>query len=180
MEQNNELQSLSENKQNNPNKNIAAVVVLVIVLVAGGYFIFQNKIWNLKEKRMKDMPKNVVTPQIARVSANNLQKEMPANFPKEIPLNGKIKVIESYSAAYPNSTTKQSTISFQSSKTSKENYDFYSKWAKDNKWEIKNSLKQENLMSLYLQKNQTVLNITINPKTSSNAKSEVNVTYAEF
>ena len=168
-EQENKEQEFLKDKQNIPNKNVIGVVLIVVVIV-GGYFVFKNQ--TPKSKQEEQKPKTVVIPQFARVSANNLQKELPINFPKEIPLNGKTKVLESYSATYPNLTAKQSTISFQSSKTPKENYDFYDKWAKDNEWKTLNSSQQENLMSLYFQKNQTTLNIVINNK--------INITYAEI
>ena len=165
--------------QNNPNKNIIGIVVLIVVLIAGGFFVYKNKSWKFRKENI--IPKNVVTPQVTKVSEDKLQKEMPLGFPKDIPLNGKVKIIESYNAAYAqNQNIKQSTINFESKNTSKENYDFYSKWSKDNKWKVSSNSKQENLMSLYLQKNQTTLNITIIPKTSSNTKSEVNVTYMEI
>ena len=171
-------------KRINDNMKISKIigaVVLIIILLIGGFYVFKNKVWKIGQEKQQEIKlKNVVTPQITKIPEDKLQKEMPVGFPKEIPLNGKTKVIESYDAAYAqNQNIKQATINFESSKSIKENYDFYSKWAKDNKWEIKDS-KQENPMSLYGQKNQTILNITIIPKTSPNTKSEVNITYGEF
>ena len=177
--QNKDNQFLSPDGQNNFSRNTAVVVILVVVILAGGYFIFRNS-ESKKLKPQEIVPKPLATPEVARVSADNLQKELPQDFPKDIPLNGKVKIIESYSMTYLNSTAKQSTISFESSKSIKENYDFYTKWTKDNEWGVANSPKQDNLASLYGQKNQATLNIVIIPKISGKIKSEVNITYGGF
>ena len=111
IERENKEQDFSQNGQDKPNRNIVGVIVLVIVLLVGGYFVFKNS----GSKRLKPqeiIPKPLVTPEVARISEDRLQKELPQDFLKEIPLNGKVKIIESYSATYPNSTVKQSTISF--------------------------------------------------------------------
>ncbi len=167
--------------QEDSQKNVKIILLLIVVLLAG-YFLYEKSFFVKKEENKPQEPiKKIITPQVTKISEDKLQKELPQSFLLTLPLNGKTKIIESYNLGYTqNPNIKQATTKFESSKTTKENYDFYEKWAKDNKWEIKNSSKQDNLMSLYGQKNQTILNITIIPKTLDNAKSEVNITYAEF
>ena len=172
-------QDYLENK-NYPNKNIIGIVVLILVLAIGGYFVFKNS-GSKKIKPQEVIPKPVATPEIVRIPEDRLQKEMPVGFPKELSFNGKIRTIESYSEGYAqNPNLKQATTKFNSSKTMQENYDFYLKWAKDNEWGIINSPKQDNLSSLYAQKNQATLNIVIIPKISGKINSEVNITYGEM
>jgi len=172
---------VKNSRQNLPNKNIIGIVVLVIFLIAGGFFVYKTQTRKQKQEQENVILKNVVTPEITKILPDKLQKETPLGFPKDILLNGKIKIIESYNASYAqNPNIKQATISFESLKSIQENYDFYSGWAKDNKWEIQTSYEQGNLMSLYAQKNQMTFNVAIIPKTSGNTKSEVNISYAEF
>lgn len=149
---------------------IKIIAVIIIIAVLG--IVFYAARVGRKPEQEKQEIKNVVTPEVVRISEGNLQKEMPQGFPESIPLNGKTKVIESYSATYPNLTAKQSTISFESKNTQKQSYDFYLKWAKDNKWEIINQTNEETAKSLYLKKDNKDLNIVINNK--------VNITYVEI
>lgn len=168
--QENETLLSSQNEQNNPNKNVITVVVLILILLIGGFFVYKNKITKKMGQETQEI-KTIVTPEVTRVSEDKLQKEMPVGFPKDIPLNGKIKNVESYSATYPNSTAKQATISFESKNTPKQNYDFYLKFAKDNKWELISSSDQETMKSIYLRKDNKDLNIIINDK--------ISITYVE-
>lgn len=163
------------------NKNIISVAVLIVVLLIGGFFVFKNKVGTEPPNQSENVPKTVVTPEVVRIPEDRLQKELPVDFPKEMLFNGKIRTIESYGEGYAqNPNIKQATTKFNSSKSMQENYDFYLKWAKDNKWEITNSPIQDNLASLYGQKNQAILNIVITPKISGKIKSEVNITYGEM
>lgn len=147
---------------------ITAVVVIIAVLAV---VFYAARVVRGPEQGKQEI-KNIVTPEVVRISEDNLQKEMPQGFPESIPLNGNTKVIESYSATYPNLTAKQSTISFESKNTQKQNYDFYLKWAKDNKWEIINQTNEETSKSLYLRKENKDLKIII-------INNKVNITYVE-
>lgn len=154
--------------KSSPNKNIIGIIVLIIVLLVGGFFVFKNRIAREPEGEKQEF-KNVALPQVARISEDNLQKEMPEGFLESIPLNGKTKVIESYSVTYPNSTAKQATVIFQSSKTLKENKTFYEKWAKDNKWQI-NKAEQNKIVSFNFVKDNAFLTISLEELLNNTAK----------
>ena len=133
------------------NRPAFVLVLLAILLIA----------WSVWQSEVKREESNIIIPKVTKTPKAELGKITPQN----IPLNGKASVVESYSAEYPNSTAKQSTIVFTSFKTADENFDYYSKWAKDNDWQIVNSSRDSAVYSLSLKKPSERMVITINKGT---------------
>lgn len=152
-------------------KNILMVAVsLAILAILALVFIWSKKIpYSKKSETPKPAEVSVVTPQITQAPSGKTAEGLSANFP----LNGKTKITESYSAAYPNSTAKQATVVFESSKTQKVNFDFYAKWAKTNIWQIISQSEGSALSFLYLRKGNEDINITITGKS-------VTISYVKF
>ncbi len=136
----------------------AAVIVLAVWIIL-----------SLPAGKNGQKEENIVTPQITQT----LEGALPEGFPTDIPLNGKTAITQSYSATYPNSTAKQATISFTSSKSSKDNFAFYKKWASDNEWQIINQTDQDAIKSLYLKKDNSDINLVITPDS-------INISYVRF
>ena len=89
---------VKNSRQNNSNKNIIGIVVLIIVLIAAGFFVYKNQ--TQKQEQENVILKNVVTPEITKILPDKLQKETPLGFPKDILLNGKIKIIPHKNRSY--------------------------------------------------------------------------------
>lgn len=156
---------------NDDKKTILMVTVsLAILTVFALIFIWSGKIPYFQKSETSgpaELP--IITPIITQA----LEGQTAEGLPQDFPLNGKTKITESYSATYPNSTAKQATVVFDSSKTPKQNYDFYSKWAKDNQWNTINQSDEEALKSLYLKKGIEDVNITI-------TKESITISYVKF
>lgn len=143
-------------------------IVIGIVVLVGIILLFISNIWQRPKPEVplnKIVPVNIVIPKVTQ----SLLGEITAGFPKDIPLNGKTSVTKSYSATYPNTPAKQSSVEFISSKSPKENFDFYTKWAGYNSWKIINSSTTP-VFSLYFRKLNEDINITIKGNS-------VNITY---
>ena len=121
----------------------AFVLFLVIILAIS----LPSKV---PPKEEKPAGTKISTPQITQAA----EGQLPEGFPADLPLNGKTKINRSYATTYPDSTAKQSTMVFESSKTLQQNYDFYTKWANDNGWQIINKADQDNLKFVYLRKRE--------------------------
>ena len=112
-------------------------------------------------KEEKPAGAKISTPQITQAA----EGQLPEGFPASVPLNGKKKIIQAQTAIIPADSVIPErsilTVLFDSSKTPKQNYDFYTKWAKDNGWEIISQSEEEALSSLYLRKGTEDINIAI-------------------
>src|SRR3989344_9217343 len=100
------------------NRPAFILALLAILLIA----------WSVWHSEVKREESNIIIPKVTKTPSAKLGKTTHQN----IPLNGKASVVESYSAEYPNSTAKQSTVIFMSLKSSDENFDFYLNWAEEN------------------------------------------------
>ncbi len=159
-------------------KKIIVALVIIVVIIMVAYLLFllltQTKPEAVNETGKITEPKAAATtPQITQAKPDQL----PENFPKTIPLNGKEKITQAYDANYAGTaqsqTATQSSVIFKSDKSMTENYAFYTQWAKDNGYEIINQANQENLKFVYLRKDSEDINITIIPDS-------VNISYAKF
>ncbi|MBI2459621.1 MAG: hypothetical protein HYV53_03660 [Parcubacteria group bacterium] len=157
-------------------KKIIATFVIITAAVVGLYFSFLL-LSSTKPKTVSQANKITESAETTVASTPQITQAKPASlsagFPETIPLEGKTKIVESYSANYQNSAVKQFTVVFESKKTAKENYEFYKKWAEDNKWQIINFLDKDNLKALYLRKDNEDINAVINGKS-------VNISYVKF
>ncbi len=138
-----------------------AIRVAGVVIFATAVAIFVNQsdfFWkgaNLRNPQQRQ-GKNIVIPAIERSASGKIADD----FPSDIPLNDKTKIIESFKATYPNSRVLQSSVTFSSKKSEDANFLYYLKWAKDNSWEIVNL--SDKPAFLYLRKGSEELNISFN------------------
>ena len=144
----------------NPKNRPAFILALLAILLIA---------WSVWQSEVKREESNIIIPKVTKTPSAELGKTTPQN----IPLNGKASVVESYSAEYPNSTAKQSTVVFMSLKTPGENFDFYLNWAEENDWQVINSSRDSAVYSMYFKKPSEQMNITIN-------ESAVTITYVNL
>ena len=150
-----------------------------IVILIGGVAVLAVGVWLLGWKVEKlgeapaGLPENIAIPVISEKG----ESEIMQSLPEGLVLNAKTALIQSYGASYPESNVKQTTVVFESSKSAKENYDFYSKWARDNKWEAVNKSEEGGARFLYLRKENEDMNMVI---ISGDKGSEATISHAKF
>ena len=135
---------------------VRKIEFIILLIAAIGFIFFQYFFYNPKNEMPGASKKPMVSAKIIEAEAHKVS----VNFPNYIKLNGEAHITQSYEAEYPNSSAKQATVVFRSSKSPKTNYDFYSKWAVDNGWQILNSINEGSILSLYLRKGVEDINIT--------------------
>lgn len=161
-------------KQDAPQWRIYGFFVIGILALISIVLLIQNDIWEKnKADNTQDQPDNIVTPQINRADPEKITE----GFPKGLVLNSKIEIVGSYSATYPNSSAQQATVEFVSSKSSGANFTFYTKWAKDNGWNIVNLSEDDLISTLYFKKVAEKINITIQPSATIAGGSKLIVSY---
>lgn len=155
-----------ENKQNNLVK-IALIVLALASIVIVGWIIFSDKppapVEDSNQKAVNQKESSVVkpvTPQVVQESEeknSNLQE-----LSQNIPHYEETEKIESYTLKYPDSTQTQDVYRFFSSKSMDENLSYYTEWAGKNEWKIENTVKENEIYSLYLIRNNQTLVVKIN------------------
>lgn len=157
-------------------KKYSYLIVGIFVLIIAGLLI--KNIFGKKNvaSDSQNTATNIVIPDIVRADP----KKVADGFPKELALNSKIEIIGSYSASYPNSSAKQTTVEFISSQNPEDNFNFYTKWAEDGGWQVINSSKSDLISSLYLKKTLEAINITIRPTTKNTARSNVVISHIDL
>jgi len=156
---------------------IAGVLIFVIVI----FYFVDPAVFLQRKKAASEEPqspaKNIVVPNITQAPP----KEVAGGFPKNLTLNSKTAITGSYSATYPNSPAKQATVEFISSKSPEANFDFYTKWAKDNGWDVVNSSNNGDSISfLYFKKASEQINITIRSSVKIAAGSDIVISYVNL
>lgn len=145
------------------------VLIIAVLLVTNGFK--KSGIDN-----SQSIVTNIVIPDIVRANP----KEVVKGFPEKLVLNSKTEIVGSYSATYPGSSAAQFTVEFVSSKNPKVNYDFYTKWATDNGWQIINSSQSDLISSLYLKKAAEAINITIRSSVKITGGSSIVISYVNL
>lgn len=156
-------------------KNYAYFAIGIFILVAV-VLLVRNNINRTNERNIQSQTDNITVPTIVRANP----KEVAEGFPKELVLNSKIEIVGSYSATYPGSSAVQFTVEFISSKNPEANYDFYTKWATDNKWQIINSSQGDLISSLYLKKAAEAINITIRSSVKTTDRSNIIINHVDL
>lgn len=155
----------SDGNEGNPVKRIeptrTIIRLFLLLLIASLAFVF----WNMNSATKK----NIISPIITKTQDYTLSN----SFPDFLPLNSLERIIESYSASYPNQTAKQSTVVYTSSATPQTNYDFYLHWAAKNSWKVINNLNSADTKSIYLRNSKQDINISIN-------QASVTITYVQY
>lgn len=169
------LEVEKENK-NNPNKNIITIIVLVALVGVAllGWLTLTGERPKAPESKTPESEVSIeVSPGILLTKTPN-REQAPSGFP-DVPLNGKIKVNNSYSLAYQNSNSEQKVIDFTSSKSVEENFAFYKSWAEKNEWNILHKLDNPKESRLIVEKDKKPLNIVI--QKDAEASSKVNMSW---
>lgn len=163
-----------------PNRQQFSSLFTLGLIVALALISFIISIWSMRQKpiveKLPIQQNHIVVPNITRA----LPAEIAEGFPKSLPLNSKTEIAESYSATYPNSPAKQATVEFVSSKNQKTNVDYYTKWAKDNGWNIVNSSSSHSISFLYFKKAQEQISITIRASAKDAKSSDIIISYVNL
>lgn len=148
---------------------VAIIVVAVIVEALG------TREWTGETTTVRKQNKKIETPsvtpsvdetpplnepEIATVSKVENKEELPPDFPK-IPLNGKKEITNNYTLNYVSSDSSQKVIEFSSSKSVKENTDFYKNWAEKNELRIIIANKEDSGYRLLVEKDKKPLSVII-------------------
>ena len=131
--------------------NVLKKEYLFLLLAALAVVIFQLFFY----KPATNLP--LVTPRIIYSGENAIKQQFPVN----LQLNGKKSFTSAYEAKYPDSSVRQATAVFVSSIEPEANFANYVKWAKDNGWNVINSVSEGPVLSIYLRRNNEDLNIVI-------------------
>lgn len=161
--------------QNNILKKILVALIIIFVAVVGGIAVYSA----FKK------PHNTQTP----TTTDNSKKDdigkkevavtqMPAKFPTDMPMEAGASITQNYNA-YPKDGSVQATRVFVTSKSLAENYSIYQSYLKNNGWDIKSSIDQDNYKMLYGVKGAGNLNISIDSNTDTKMKT-VSITYTEL
>lgn len=149
-------------------KNIILMVSIVIVLGLG--------IFAIKQKGTQVQPSTAgqTTTTTPEPKKEDYGTNMPTDFPTDIPVEKGAKVEQSYSLNYTGQ--KQLTIVFQSTKTVKENYVFYTDFLKKQNWNVINKYESPKLSSLYGAKESNDINVAISENASdTSVESQVSI-----
>ena len=148
-------------------------LLAVVIILIFAYIFF---IGSTLEKPQSKLD-NIVTPNITEAPP----QEIAEGFPKDLPLNSKISITQSYEATYPNSSAEHATVEFISSKSAEVNYNFYLKWAKNNGWDVINSSDNGGFVSfLYFRKVSEQINITIRASAKTATSSDITISYVDL
>lgn len=152
-------------------KTILVFLALVAIILLGWLVLFQKPIKIPKEisNPKNIIPENVIMPQIIQAPEGALIQGFP-----DIPLNGKKELTSSYALKYSGVDQERKVVDFTSSKSVKENFDFYKNWAEKNNWNILGEPYNENEARLILEKDSKFLNITIQKDEKETSKVNIN------
>ncbi len=130
-----------------------AIIVLVFLV---GYFYFTS----IKSIPLKQAPVvTPVSPITPEPTKTDFGEKLPTDFPTNIPIEQGANVNQSYSLDYIGQ--KQLSIVFSSTKTIKQNYTLYADFLNKDGWTVSNKYESDTVSSLYGQKENNDINITI-------------------
>ena len=164
------------NRNNDQWKKYGYLIVSIFVLIVATLLIKNSFDKRNSASNSQNIVTNIVVPTIVRANP----KEVVKGFPETLILNSKTEIVGSYSATYPGSSAAQFTVEFISSKNPEVNYNFYTKWATDNGWQIINSSQDDFISSLYLKKTVEAINITIRPSVKTTEGSSIVISYVDL
>lgn len=147
---------------------VILVVISFVVVILGFFYIYKpNLDFNFKK------PLDSKTE--ASVQKTDFGKNIPADFPTDIPIEKGVKVEQSYGLNYAGQ--KQLTIVFPSDKTVKENYILYFSFLEKQNWTISNKYESSKVASLYGVKEGNDINVTISESalTDNTSKSNISI-----
>lgn len=158
-------------------ENKKSILILILLLVFSLLFIslFTKKKVDKTVKIIKD-PITENLPQGVSLVKPKSAESLPQGFP-EIPLNGKKFITNAYALSYEGQTQDQKIINFTSSKSVKENFNFYKNWAEKNKWDILYELSNADKAIIVIRQDKNPLNINIVKDVSELSISRVNMNF---
>lgn len=142
---------MGEQKDN----HTALAVILIIVLVAIGYFVFKSLNLNITgDGRATTMPDgNLIT--LAE------ENGVVSDFPKEIPIEEGAEISESYSINYVNDDKNLPVVSYASNLSLAENLDRFGTYMKENGWTVLHQAEaNKNVTFYYGKRGEEDLNVT--------------------
>lgn len=139
---------------------LPAIAVLIAAVLVALFLVYYPQI-----KKFVVKPTPVPTPKIEVITTEN--GKLPPSLPKDIVLEKDVRVSQSnYTEPFPYGLTGmiyqiQSQFSFASQKSLSENYSLYTKYFKDNKWQVTDSINKNDLKRLSAFKDSDKVSVTM-------------------
>lgn len=158
-------------------ENKKSILILILLLVFSLLFIslFTKKKVDKTVKIIKD-PIAENLPQGVSLIKPKSAESLPQGFP-EVPLNGKKFITNAYALSYEGQPQDQKVVDFVSSKSVKENFDFYKDWAEKNKWDILYELNNADKAIIVIRQDKNPININIVKDIADHAISKINMNF---
>ncbi len=147
------------------NSSVFKLVVMVAALFALLFVAIQLSRHPINGGRKMGVDKLKTGTKIVKVSADKL----PNKFPVDIPVEGDVRVIQNFNATELDGRYN-ATREFESKKTLAQNLSIYTKYLKDNNWDIKATIDEPDMKMVMGKKGLQQLQITaaIDPITNLN------------
>ncbi|MCF7857215.1 MAG: hypothetical protein K9M10_01890 [Candidatus Pacebacteria bacterium] len=166
-------------------KFVIATFIGTLILICIASYIFLGKDYFFAPKQVdfindtKSFDTNV--PNLLEIEGKRTDfgSDTPTDFPTDVPIESGMSLIESYSLEYPDRL--QLSITFDSAKSVKENYDIYKDFLYENAWELSNAYENNQSSLLYSTNGEDYMVINITESiffTSSSSQVSINVFYA--
>lgn len=142
------------------------VIVLVIIFAAIVFFSLTRKKQD-QNTEQSNTQNNQQNESQNKTQLNFVDPEkLPEKFPADFPIEAGAEILQNYNN--DSAESFQSTRRFVSKKNMQQNYDFYTKYLKDNAWEILASQNKTEVKSIFAMKGGTSVSATF----SKNATGE--------
>ncbi len=152
----------------NRNKIIILIVVLALLAIAGGYYMYSKK-----PVQPVEQPKAENKVQVKEVSVS----EAPAGLPENLPIEPGSQVIQNYSATSSGNSI-QGTRKFTTNKTLTEAVKTYSDFFAKTAWIVVDTQKDDGTESALLKRNNSTI-LILARKDSTLGKNVVELTLTE-
>lgn len=152
-------------------KNLVVLLLVLLIIILGGSILYK-KIQNDGNTREKVKITN------ADLTAENPAQKVPANFPKDIPVQ-LTEVIESYDLEYPERGVIVSGITFKTFRTPADLFESYKGYLVQAGYVVDERNMNQDSGVLYFTKENNVLGVIINPLNEVDGKRAVQLVYTK-
>lgn len=160
---------------------VAAIVGAAIFSFAGNQPEFFSYVFKKRQKQpaiegtVEKLP-NQNLPQGVTMVKPDTKDALPQGFP-EVPLNGKKNITNAYTLNYEGQPQNQKVVKFVSSKSVKENFNFYKDWATKNNWSILHEFNNDDKAIIGARQNKNQLSINIEKDATDQKNSKVTISF---
>lgn len=150
----------------------ALLVLFLVVLAIFLYTYFLNK-KSETQKIVTNPSKSLNTTKADYTKKIFKENSIPLEFSQEVTLPKGISLEQGYVLQYP--TQKQITVVFASTKSMQENYLYYSGFLTKENWDMFNNYQGDTVSSLYANKGNVDINITVSKTIATSTKASVSI-----